>query len=122
MKHVNDLKHVKSVSAIVLLLKGKLAGKIIANWSDNPNGSVCTTTVHIWDGPLMIERTRPIKLWDKTENLTCHWITAKAGGGGYCKLSQTVGIAIEHCELNGTGMDSVRIFFEKQGYEWIDVI
>ncbi len=47
-----ELKHCKSVSAVALSFEGKYAGRIVANWSDNPNGSVCTATVAIWHGPL----------------------------------------------------------------------
>ena len=52
MKNIHDFKHVKSVTAIALLKNGKPAGKIIANWSDNPAGSVCTACVML--SPIVI--------------------------------------------------------------------
>ncbi len=66
-----DCKHVKSVSCWALLWRGELAGKIVADWSDNPAGSVCTCTVVIYAGPLAeLEKA-----------------TGNAGGSGYDKLS-----------------------------------
>ena len=38
MKTAYDLNHVKSVSALVLLFNGENAGRMVANYSDNPNG------------------------------------------------------------------------------------
>lgn len=75
-----DLAHVKSVSVFVLLHPehAGIAGKIVANHSDNPNGSVCTATTHVFGGPL---RVLP-------------GITGKAGGYGYDKLSSAVASSI----------------------------
>ena len=124
MKSIYDYSHVKSVSAIGLLYKGKQAGKIIANWSDNPAGSVCTVCVMVWEGPLKIERT----FYDHTtmsgerKKLTTHIAIAKAGGGGYCKISQGIGEILKVPELSGAGIESVRKFFESKDYKWFDII
>lgn len=77
-----DLNHVKSVSVFVLLHGGEYAGRIVANWSDNPAGSVCTATVHVWKGPL---GELPSS-------------TGTAGGCGYCKLSTAIGDALLRAE------------------------
>ncbi len=122
MKNIYDYKHVKSVAAISLVFNGKQAGKIIANWSDNPNGSVCTACVMIWDGPLRIERTEKVELMGKIEEITTNSCTKKAGGYGYCKFSQAVGEAINQTQLNGRGEGAVRKFFEDNGYRWDSVI
>lgn len=69
-----DLKHVKGVRAVALLWEGQPAGRIVANYSDNPMGSVCTATVHIWTGPLG----------------GMPGSTGRAGGCGYDKFSAAV--------------------------------
>lgn len=70
MKSAYDCSHVKSVKAYLLLWEGAPAGKIVANYSDNPNGSVCTTTLSIWAGPLKSSESQ----------------TKRAGGYGYNKF------------------------------------
>ena len=122
MKHARDMKHTKSVSVVALTYKGKEAGSIISNWSDNPNGSVCTTTVTIFNGPLRIERTETIDLMGKDHTLTSNWNTSKAGGYGYCKFSQSVGEAIGQTQLSGCGEGAVREFFESQGYTYTSIL
>jgi len=116
------MKHTKSVSVIVLLYEGKQAGSIISNWSDNPNGSVCTTTVTIYEGPLEITRKETIDLMGKQTELVSPWNTAKAGGYGYCKFSQSVGEAIGQTQLNGCGEGAVRELFESKGYTYISIL
>jgi hypothetical protein len=72
-----DCSHVKSVNVWALTHPdhpGRTVGRIIANWSDNPMGSVVTATVHVFQGPL--------KFIPST--------TGQAGGGGYCKLSAAI--------------------------------
>ena len=118
-----DCPHVQSVAVFALIhpdLPGKIAGRIVANYSDNPNGSVCTATVHIFAGPLAIIPT----------------CTGRAGGYGYDKLSSAVcsalhkaiteGIAsdgptealrtLPHPTFNGAGMSGAREWFEPYGY------
>lgn len=109
MKNIYDYKHVKSVSAVTILYKGKEAGKIIANWSDNPNGSVCTVMVDIYEGPLKRE-------YDSKKSI------AQAGGCGYCKLSQAVGNVLGQVDMMAAGMTRVRRYFEDNGYTYITVI
>jgi len=75
MNTAYDMSHVKSVKVVCLLDKsGHLAGKIVANYSDNPNGSVCTATFSIWKGELANQPK----------------ITTKAAGYGYDKFSSCV--------------------------------
>ena len=66
-----DKKHVKSVRCVALLLNGEPAGKIVADYSDNPNGSVVTATFSIWN--------------DDTDTQS-----ARAGGYGYDKFCACV--------------------------------
>lgn len=113
---VFDMKHVKSVSATVILIDGRVAGRIVANWSDNPAGSVCTAVVMVWAGPL---RDMPV-------------CTGKAGGCGYDKLSAAICLAIRNVLVSiddytmpvfdGAGMSSVHAWFKGLGYEMYDVI
>jgi len=99
---VFDLKHVKSVSAIAILYEGKPSGRIIANWSDNPNGSVCTAMVGVWSGPLG-EMPKAV---------------GRAGGYGYDKISS----AKIAPRFSGCGMTEVRKWFEQFGYELFEII
>ena len=117
MKSALDMKHPKGTSVMVLLYKGEYAGRIIANWSDNPNGSVCTATVSIYDGPLNIKR------YDEGLDTTWSHNTAKAGGYGYCKLSQAVGNAMgKGDEIGGRGISAVRDLFQENGYTFLEVL
>lgn len=89
-----DCPHVQSVKAWALVLTprtingepqedrsdlGRMAGRIVANYSDNPNGAVCTVTLHFFAGPLAIMPTT----------------TGTAGGGGYDKFSAAVADALD---------------------------
>jgi hypothetical protein len=71
-----DCAHVKSVNVWALTHPDHpgIVGRIIANWSDNPMGSVVTATIHVWKGPLRFIPST----------------TGTAGGGGYCKLSAAI--------------------------------
>lgn len=84
-KSAFDCSHVKSVRAWAILHDGKgergsdaNAGRIVANFSDNPNGSVCTLTLHFWGGPLEI----------------MPGTTGQAGGYGYDKFSAAMSDAL----------------------------
>ncbi len=98
-----DLSHVKSVTAVALMFDGKQAGKIVANWSDNPAGSVCTATVSVWAGPLS-------DLPKSTES---------AGGYGYDKLSSCLSRIFDGCP--DAGRSSCYRWLEDQGYVVIEV-
>jgi hypothetical protein len=127
-----DGSHVRSVTAWALTHPDHpgIAGRIVANWSDNPNGSVCTATVAVFTGPLaFIPNT-----------------TGNAGGGGYCKFSAAVcdalwraresSATIGHLDqaerekldtldgltFNGAGESAVCAWFEKHGYQVVRVI
>lgn len=112
-KRIFDYKHVAGVTAIALLKDGKEAGKIIANWSDNPSGSVCTAQVFLYGQEW---RTKPID--------AC--MIGKAGGYGYDKLSQAI-----YCALRVGGLEKIikvepasgnqRTAFEDAGFTWVEV-
>ena len=113
-----DCTHVRGVSAYVIIhpdYPRTVAGRIVANHSDNPNGSVCTATVHIFAGPLS----------------ACPFTTGKAGGYGYDKLSAAVQDALDRAgwegkpkipPFGGDGMDAVARWFESFGYVCVSVI
>lgn len=90
MKRVNEMTHTANVTAKALILEGKPAGRIVANWSNNPAGSVCTASVIIFRGPLA-DCKHP-----KTGRGLDYGNMGKAGGYGYDKLSQ----AVYQCLMN----------------------
>lgn len=125
MKTIYDYKHVKGVSAVALLKDGQRAGKIVANWSDNPAGTVCTAAV--------------ILSIDGGEQVSG---IGKAGGYGYDKLSSAIYEALKRCkrsrfidnEIIDTpfpmhehikvhpGSGDQRQAFEEAGYTYIEII
>jgi len=94
-KNIFDYKHVKQVSCYSLQDKTTkdITGKIIANWSDNPNGAVCTAQVILWNS--------------NNYNLTqCSGepiAIGKAGGYGYDKLSAAIDAAMHKGFKDYTG-------------------
>lgn len=111
-KSIFDYKHVRSVNAWALVHDGNHAGKVVANWSDNPAGSVCTVCVIIWIGTLC----------DKGERFDAK---GKAGGGGYCKFSAAFESAMrdQGCKgVHGAGEREVEKWLESKGYEVFRVI
>lgn len=114
MKSTLDLAHVKGTSAVALLKDGKLAGKIIANWSDNPAGSVCQATVWLWD---RIEGDTPRRSHG----------TGRAGGFGYDKFSAAVYDALaeiwgEYPTGVSGGDGQTRMVFECMGYTYAEIL
>jgi hypothetical protein len=89
-KTIKEFKHVAGTTAKALIYEGKPAGRIIANWSDNPAGTVCSASVIIWAGPLK-DAKHP-----KTGKGLNYGNIGKAGGYGYDKLSQ----AVYNCLVN----------------------
>ena len=118
MKQVNEMKGPKATTAWALLFNGKPAGKLIANWSDNPAGTVCSASLYIWNGPLDLKEQRG-KLKLDFGNV------GKAGGYGYDKLSQAVWQCFNNAGIetkvvqpaNGRSRDE----FKAWGYEVIEV-
>ena len=119
MKSAFDFNHVKSVKAWALTFKGEMAGRIVANYSDNPAGSVCVASAGFWGGPFK----------DKEHS------TGRAGGYGYDKFSAAVSEALHKIgvvnELDGRwlksnalfiGDSSVKNFLEAKGYKVLEVI
>jgi hypothetical protein len=107
MKRVNEMQGPKSTTAWALIYEGHYAGKIIANWSNNPSGSVCSASVIIHSGPLNYPKFN-------------YGNIGKAGGYGYDKLSQAVWQCFQNagveCKVlqpaNGRTSDE----FEEWGY------
>lgn len=131
-KNIFDYSHVKSVTAWALIdaKTNESAGKVIANYSDNPNGSVCTCQVIIWNARkygLEPEHTttRLAIGEDFTHETPC---IAKAGGYGYCKFSQAFQDAVRkgfknsECRVGGRGEGAVREWLEEHGLRVFEVI
>lgn len=128
-KNIFDYKMVQGVSAVALLKDGQVVGKIIANWSDNPNGSVCTAQVLLWDKELAPKvKLRRIK----TEFLDCELaipMIGKASGYGYDKLSSAISQALEVGGIRKLfptpvegGSGNQQTAFESAGFEWVTII
>lgn len=129
-KNIFDYSHVKSVTAWALIdtITNKPAGKVIANWSDNPNGSTCTAQV-------FIDNAESRGLTPKTyhfQNSLCDMVLdkpaiGKAGGYGYCKLSSAISEAFnngfENANTNfaGVGEGAVREYLEARGLKVVSV-
>lgn len=113
MKQVNEMKGPKSTTAWALLYEGKEAGRVIANWSDNPAGTVCSASVIVFHGPL-------------AEYGFGYDTVGRAGGYGYDKLSQAVWQCFDKVgcpakvvrPANGQTRDE----FEAWGYTVIEVL
>ena len=128
MKTAYDFKHVKGTTAIALIKDGVPAGKIVANWSDNPAGSVCTATIHV----------------NRIDGLNYHYTgTGRAAGYGYDKLSGAIYQALReayyetwdkdkkdlvrsYVNLSLTfkvepGAGNQRSVFESLGYQYVEV-
>ena len=110
MKSAFEMNNVKSVRAWAVTFNGEMSGRIVANYSDNPNGSVCTATVGFWGGPL------------KDTNAS----TGRAGGYGYDKFSAAVSSALNKIgvknDVDGRGASSVKALLENLGYSVLEVI
>ena len=90
-KSIFDYKHVKNTTAVCLLNKktGCYCGRIIANWSDNPNGSVCTANIQLFiNAPTARSKEDFVN------------VQGKAGGYGYDKLSAAIDQALRKAGLH----------------------
>jgi hypothetical protein len=106
MKSAMEMKHPKGTTVFVLLDdKKEYAGRIVANYSDNPSGTVCTATVQIFS--------------KGTE-------TGRAGGYGYDKLSAAIYQALKKLNIEpikvrpGNGYTYEE--FEAQGFTVIKAL
>lgn len=144
-----DLSHVKSVTVWTILrpsgglgfapetlerrrlengepIPASIVGKIVANYSDNPNGSVCTATVSLYDryAPAGSIGNRPYTdstgaKHDSGDSLKG---TGSAGGYGYDKFSAAVADALTDAgqtdvvDVAGVGESAIRRYFAKHGY------
>ena len=125
MKSIFDYKHVKSVSVYILQDKTtrEIRGKIISNYSDNPNGSVCTTQIISYDY---------LSTFDSEEDhgllVLANPCVAKAGGYGYDKESSALASALRKQEyyttFSGSGIESreCRDFFDKYNLEIVSIL
>lgn len=131
MKNIFDYSHVKSVSAITLLdIKTREnAGKIIANWSDNPNGSVCTAQVIIYNEDNYGLTRKTAKETYSDGSPMPQIAIGKAGGYGYDKLSSAIYAAMrkgfdwtfESPDFSGVGESGTRKFFESIGLQYVSI-
>lgn len=122
-KNIFDYSHVKSVKAYILTDDANnMMGKIIANFSDNPAGSVCTAQIIIWSDsnfglkPKIKHYTSEF-LKGQTFNAP---LIGKAGGYGYDKFSSAVASAIRNncteypaIDFDGAGDGKVREWFKQ---------
>ena len=126
MKHIFDLAHVKSVKAWALLFNGEHAGRVIANFSDNPNGSVCTCAVHIWDKYEKQIGLTPLDAGKPNEDYIAP--QGQAGGYGYCKFSSAFADAlrrkygIENEQIAGRGESAMIQWLNGKGLQVIEVL
>jgi hypothetical protein len=128
MKNIFDYKHVKSVRVYILQDKTTcgIRGKIISNWSDNPNGSVCTTQIISYDHPETVIKS--------SEDRTIYPLVlenpsmGRAGGYGYDKESSALSQALMKqgfsVRFSGAGIESqqCREFFDKYNLEIISIL
>lgn len=133
MKNIFDYSHIKSVSALVLIDKDskELRGKIICNWSDNPNGSVCTSQVfHYFESDKLIKKQGEYKTEFLKGKKFDSPLIGKASGYGYDKLSSAIGSAIYNntterpiIDFKGVGLSGVEKWYDRHfNIEVIQVI
>lgn len=116
MKSAFECKFVKHVTAWALLFNGEEAGKVVANHSDNPNGSVCTLDLIVHLGPLKSDERQ----------------TGQAAGYGYDKFSGAFSDALgklfklqqlpNPTNLSAVGKNACQTYLEGLGYQVIEVI
>lgn len=135
MKNIFDYSHVKSVTAIALIdiTTRECRGKIVANWSDNPSGSVCTCQIFLDDSSGYLLRAKQLKYDSKLLQGSTYAkpMIGKAGGYGYDKISTAIYSALnERLPIDetrrrfaGAGLSEAEKFFkEKLNLEFITVI
>ena len=122
-KNIFDYSHVKSVSAFALINidTAEIVGRIIANFSDNPAGSVCTAQI-FFDHPKLVKKTESYKTEFLKGQTFEKPLIGKAGGYGYDKLSSAICTALYHnCKqypqedvgFNGAGVEAAEKYFIK---------
>jgi len=125
MRNIFDYKHVKSVSVYILQDKttNEIRGKIISNFSDNPNGSVCTTQIITYD---FLTGNDPE--FDNGLLVLNNPCIGKAGGYGYDKRSTALASALRKQDIyttfSGRGIESAecREFFDNYNLEIISIL
>ena len=119
MKRVTEMKGPQNTTAWAFIYEGKPAGKLVANWSDNPMGSVCSASLYFYAGPLDLKEQHGAKRLDFGN-------VGKAGGYGYDKLSQAVYQCLRNAGIEPLkvkpGNGATRDEFEAWGYTVIEVI
>lgn len=132
MKNIFDYSHVKSVSCIALIDKTskEVAGKIIANWSDNPNGFACTAQVSIYHPEHYdLKTSYSNKKYEYSDGYIPNLAIGKASGYGYDKLSSAIYAAMrkgfdwtfEAPDFSGVGESGTRKFFESIGLQYVSI-
>ena len=129
MKSAFECKHVSRTDAWALLYKGFYVGRIVANYSENPNGSVCTGTIGTWlgrDAKKKRDIQPPLYIGGESR-------TGRAGGYGYDKFSAAFDAALrakqgngqvldaQAASLNACGHMAVRSYLEKKGFVVLEV-
>lgn len=96
-----ECRHAQNVRAVALIDRTtcRAVGKIVADYSDNPNGAVLTLTLFEYGEPSQ---------------------THRCGGGGYDKF----GTALSACTFRGQLIpyNDTPAFFESHGIEWVQVL
>jgi hypothetical protein len=115
MRSIFDYKHVSGTTGICLLnAKTKeYCGRIVGNWSDNPNGAVFTCSV-------MLHSTNS---FGKDYRVAM----GRAGGYGYDKVSSSIYQALKKLGLEKEikvepASGNQRTAFEEAGFTWIEVV
>lgn len=124
-KNIFDYKHVKGTTAVCLLnAKTKeYCGRIVATWSDNAAGSVCTAVVMIYGN----EPSKEIKdVVDANQKAMRGPFIGKAGGYGYDKLSSAIYEALVKLGLDKLikvepARGNQREAFEEAGFVYIEI-
>ena len=125
MKNIFDYKHVKSTTAVCLLnaKTGEYCGRIVANWSDNPSGSVCTAQVMIFGN----EPSEEIKATVDANQRACKGpFIGKAGGYGYDKFSAAIYQSLKAQNLSTlikveSASGNQQNAFEEAGFKYITI-
>lgn len=125
MKSIFEYSHVKLVSCLIIRDQktGDIVGKIICNWSDNPNGSVCTAQVFLDEfekyglkAPKQVPYSKTATMLDGMTRQKP--LIGKAGGYGYDKLSTAIYDAMgdlfkDSPNFAGRGLSVVQDYFDK---------
>ena len=109
LKSAFEMQHVKNVQAWAVTYGEEMAGRIVANYSKNSLGSVCTASVGFWRGPL------------KNNSLYTGNAMGYNDKFNYAVLCAIKKIGVK-LDINGGCDESVKSLLEKIGYTVLEVI